>query len=152
VIYAAKRNRSRRRREKLNQEQGETGHNHIETTPKVPEETIMVDAWENPPQRTLEDYAIEQGPCHFSSIAIPTATKSVEMKPSFLSLISRHQFTGLAVYLRSFPFSLAGKSKEWLESHPYQSLTNWSDVEEKFLNRFFPLSRYIKAKSDISTF
>jgi len=57
-----------------------------------------------------------------------------------------------SVYLRLFPFSLAGKAKEWLKSHPNQSLSSWNDVEEKFLHKFFPLSRYIKAKSDISIF
>jgi len=51
-----------------------------------------------------------------------------------------------------FPFSLVGKAKEWLKSHPNQSLNNWNDVEEKFLNRFVALSWYIKAKVDISTF
>ena len=56
------------------------------------------------------------------------------------------------VYMRLFPFSLAGKAKEWLKSHPNQSLTNWKDVEEKFLQIFFPISRYIKAKSEISMF
>jgi len=55
-------------------------------------------------------------------------------------------------YLRLFPFSLAGKAKEWLKFHPNQSLTSWNDMEEKFLHRFFPLSRFIKAKSNISTF
>jgi len=101
------------------------------------------------------------------------------MKPVFLSLISSHQFTGMDnedpythlstfyeligtmgfqegdlehVYMRLFPFSLAGKAKEWLKSHPNQSLNSWKDVEEKFLNIFFPPSRYIKAKADISTF
>jgi len=86
------------------------------------------------------------------------------MKPTFMSLISSHQFTGMdheelythlstfyeltgtmgfeaaeidAVYLRLFPFSLAGKAKEWLKSHPNQRLTNWTDVEEKFLNDSF---------------
>jgi len=39
-----------------------------------------------------------------------------------------------------------------LKSHPNQSLTSWNDVEEKFMHKFFPLSRFIKAKSDISTF
>ena len=57
-----------------------------------------------------------------------------------------------SVYLRLFPFSLACKAKEWLKSHPNQSLSSWNDLEEKFLHRFFPLSRYIKAKYDISTF
>jgi len=55
-------------------------------------------------------------------------------------------------YRRLFPFSLAGKAKEWLKSHPNQSLTSWNDVKEKFLHRFFPLSRFIKAKSNIFTF
>jgi len=31
-------------------------------------------------------------------------------------------------------------------------LTSWNIVEEKFLHKFFPLSRYIKEKSNISTF
>jgi len=56
------------------------------------------------------------------------------------------------VYMCLFPFSLAGKAKEWLKSHSNHSLNNWKDVEEKFLNRFFPPSRYIKEKADISTF
>ena len=57
-----------------------------------------------------------------------------------------------SVYMRLFPFSLAGKAKEWLISHPNQSLTKWKDVEEFFLHRFFPISRYINAKSEISMF
>jgi len=47
---------------------------------------------------------------------------------------------------------LAGKAKEWLKSHPNQSLTSWKDAEDKFLQIFFSLSCYIKAKSDISMF
>jgi len=76
---------------------------------------------------------------HFSSIAIPSTTNALEMKPAFLSLISTHQFTTMdhedpythlstfyelvgtidfqsgdieTVYLRLFPFSLTGKAKE----------------------------------------
>jgi len=51
-----------------------------------------------------------------------------------------------------FLFSLAGKAKEWLKSIPNKSLTSWEDVEEKFLHRFFPISRYIKPKTEISMF
>ena len=103
----------------------------------------------------------------------------IEKKPAHLTLISSHQFTRLdhedpythlstfyeltatmefkerdkeSVYLRLFPFSLAGKAKECLKSYPNQSLTSWSDVEENFLQRFFPPSRFIKAKSEISNF
>jgi len=56
------------------------------------------------------------------------------------------------VYMRLFPFSLERKAKEWLKSHSNKSLTRWKDVEEKFLQRFFPISHYIKAKSEISLF
>ena len=132
-----------------------------------------------PPRRTLGNYAMQQGPRHFSSIAMPATTRHVEMKAAFLNLISANQFTGIDnedsyshlatfyeligtmgfeegdteyAYLRLFPFSLVGKVKEWLKSHPNQSFTSWNDVEEKFLHRFFPLSCFIKAKSDISTF
>jgi len=101
------------------------------------------------------------------------------MTPTFLSLIISYQFTRMDnedpythlstfyeligtmgfqegdvdhVYMYLFPFSLVGKAKEWLKSHLNQSLNKWNDVEEKFLNKFFPPSRYIKAKTIISTF
>jgi len=51
-----------------------------------------------------------------------------------------------------FPSSLEGKAKEWLKSLPNQSLTSWEKVEEKFLQGFFPISRYIKARFQISMF
>jgi len=76
---------------------------------------------------------------NFSSIAVPATTKASDMKPAFISLISRHQLTTMdhenpythlstfyelvgtmdfqpgnieIVYLRLFPFSLVGKDKE----------------------------------------
>jgi len=99
----------------------------------------MVEDRIHPPRRTLGDYALQQGPRHFSSIAVLATTKTLKMKLAFLNLISSHQFTRLdnedlythlstfyelvgsmgfeegdtkTVYLRLFPFSLAGKAKE----------------------------------------
>ena len=43
-----------------------------------------------PPRRILGDYVMYKGSRHFSSIAIPITTRALEMKPSFLSLISTH--------------------------------------------------------------
>ena len=57
-----------------------------------------------------------------------------------------------AVYLRVFPFSLAGKAKTWLQSHPNKSLNTWEEVEEKFIARFFPPSRFINTKFSIAVF
>jgi len=173
IKKTTRRNRGRRRREQQGLEREQHRPNSDSSTAENREEIIMVDPGNNPPRRILGDYAMQQGPRHFSSIAITNTTKSMEMKPAFLSLISSHQFTGMdhedlytqlstffeltrtmgfgdaeidAAYLKLFPFSLVGKAKEWLKSHPNQSLINWTEVEEKFLNRFFPMSRYIKAK------
>jgi len=178
IEKTTRKNQSKKSEEKKKQGQAKgesfnTLNSHNQT------EFQMANNKQNPPRRTLGDYAMQQGPRHLSNIAIPPASKSLEMKPTFLTLISTHQFTGMDhedlythlstfyelvrtmgfeendieyVYLRLFPFLLAGKAKEWLKSHPNQSLSSWNDVEEKFLHRFFPLSRYIKAKYDISTF
>jgi len=43
-----------------------------------------------PPKRSLVDYAMHQWLRHFSSIAIATTTRALEMKPIFLRLISTH--------------------------------------------------------------
>jgi len=87
-----------------------------------------------PPRRTLGDYAMYQRPRHFFSIAILATNRSLEMKPTFLTLISTNQFTTMDhedphthlatfyelvgtvgfqssdlqnVYMRLFPFLLA---------------------------------------------
>jgi len=137
------------------------------------------DRHDPPPRRVLGDYAFQQGPKHFSSIAVPNTARAIIMQPAYMTLISNTQFMGLdhedpythlstfyeltatmgikerdkeAAYLKLFQFSLAGKAKDWLNSHPNQSLRRWSEVEEKFLQKFFPLPRLIKARSDISNF
>jgi len=46
-----------------------------------------------PPRRTLGDYAIHQGPRHFSSIVVPATNRALEMKHAFLTLISTNRFT-----------------------------------------------------------
>jgi len=48
-----------------------------------------------PPKRTLGNYVMQQSPQHFSNIAIPRATKNLEMKQNFLNLINTHQFTSM---------------------------------------------------------
>jgi len=168
-----------RRNRGKNRKKQEKTREESSSTSITPQSENMENQRPAPTRKTLGDYAMQQGPRYFSSIAIPPTTKTLEMKPTFLNLISSHQFTGMDnedpythlstfyeligtmgfqegdlehVYMRLFPFSLAGKANEWLKSHPNQSLNSWKDVEEKFLNRFFPPSRYIKAKADISTF
>ena len=103
-----------------------------------------------PPRRTLGDYAYRQGPKHYNNIIIPIfSNKVVELKPTLLSLIGLNPFAGMdheypytylstfmklcstmgasdedieVVYLKAFSFSLAGKTKTSLQSHPNKSL------------------------------
>jgi len=139
----------------------------------------MVEQQVSPSRRRLGDYVMYQRPRHFSSIAIPVIAKALEVNPDFLTLISTHQFTVMEhedpyshldtfyelvgtmgfqstiieiVYMHSFTFSLVGKAKDWLRSFSNQSLTSWKHVEEKFLQIFCTIFRYIKAKSETSMF
>src|SRR4051812_45806304 len=56
------------------------------------------------------------------------------------------------VFKRLFPHSLIGKAKDWYLDQPTQTMTNWNELEEKFLDRFFPQSRLLEAKTAISVF
>src|SRR4051812_29164474 len=56
------------------------------------------------------------------------------------------------VFKRLFPHSLIGKAKDWYLDQPTQTMTNWNELEKKFLDRFFPQSRLLEAKTAISVF
>ncbi|XP_017441057.1 uncharacterized protein LOC108346488 [Vigna angularis] len=132
-----------------------------------------------PPRRTIGDSITYTSSRNFSSIVRPTMSdKLAKMKPALLQLISSNQFSSMenedphahlvtfyelcgsvsvmgeekVLYMRLFPFSLNDKAKAWLESQPNQSLTNWEDMEHKFLARFFPPSKNTKIKAAIATF
>ena len=115
-----------------------------------------------PPRRTLGNYAYQQGPKHYNNIVIPPfCNKFVEFQPTLLSLIGSHPFAGMdhedpcthlstfmelcstmgafdedaeAVYLRAFPFSLAGKAKT-------REGQNLLCVKNRILNKFYSLNR-----------
>ncbi|XP_020232090.1 uncharacterized protein LOC109812514 [Cajanus cajan] len=93
-----------------------------------------------PPRRTLGDYAQQHGPRHFSSIAAPNTSRAVEMKPVFLTLVSSQQFAGLD------------------HEDPYSHLSNFYElcgtigIPKVMRKLFYPSSKYIKAKSEITTF
>jgi len=54
-----------------------------------------VDPADSPPRRVLGDYALQQGPRHFSSIVVPNTARAIEIKPAHLTLVSANQFTGM---------------------------------------------------------
>src|SRR3954469_5292406 len=56
------------------------------------------------------------------------------------------------VFKRLFPHSLIGKAKEWYLDQPNNVMTNWNELKEKFLDRFFPHNRFMEVKTSISVF
>ncbi|GKE96005.1 reverse transcriptase domain-containing protein [Tanacetum coccineum] len=51
-----------------------------------------------------------------------------------------------------FPFSLTGVARRWLEKEPPRSILTWEDLVSKFINEFFPPSRTINLRNEISNF
>ncbi|XP_061338980.1 uncharacterized protein LOC133285727, partial [Gastrolobium bilobum] len=54
--------------------------------------------------------------------------------------------------LKFFPHSLADKAKEWLNSLPSNSITNWHTLAEKFIMKFFPSNKIVQTRGDIANF
>ncbi|XP_061360889.1 uncharacterized protein LOC133304842 [Gastrolobium bilobum] len=54
--------------------------------------------------------------------------------------------------LKFFPHSLADKAKEWLNSLPSNSITNWHTLAEKFIMKIFPSNKIVQTRCDITNF
>ena len=54
--------------------------------------------------------------------------------------------------VKLFPFTLKDKAKIWLNSLRLRSIRNWTEMQAKFLNKFFSTHRTNSLKRLISTF
>ncbi|XP_073120441.1 uncharacterized protein [Henckelia pumila] len=73
----------------------------------------------------------------------------------FLEICDTFKIKGVsddAICLRLFPFSLRDKAKAWLTNLPAGSITTWDDLAKVFLNKYFPPSKSMKLRADITTF
>ncbi|KAH0722655.1 hypothetical protein KY289_005699 [Solanum tuberosum] len=52
--------------------------------------------------------------------------------------------------LRLFPLSLTGEATHWLNEMPNDSIRTWTELKEAFLERFFPESKELQMKDEIS--
>ena len=57
-----------------------------------------------------------------------------------------------ALRLRLFPHSLRDQARAWLNSLPFDSITTWNDFAEKFLMKYFPLTKNVKLRHEIASF
>jgi len=54
--------------------------------------------------------------------------------------------------LRLFPFTLTGKGRDWLLTIPGGTIRTWDKLELKFLDKYFPMSKYWDKKMEIQNF
>ncbi|MCS5023618.1 retrotransposon gag domain-containing protein, partial [Staphylococcus aureus] len=142
----------------------------VETLEEMDEQLIQ--------EKTLIEYfspAIASTP---SCIVLPqTSATHFELKPAILQLLPSfyglerddpymhvkefleicstfrfQNFNDESVRLRMFPFSLKDKAKAWLNSLPTGTITSWNQLVNKFLSKFFPISKTDALRREISIF
>nr|GEZ30913.1 reverse transcriptase domain-containing protein [Tanacetum cinerariifolium] len=57
-----------------------------------------------------------------------------------------------SIKLMLFPFSLEGAARIWLEKESPRSILTWDDLVTKFINQFFPPSKTINLRNEITRF
>ena len=56
------------------------------------------------------------------------------------------------IKLKLFPFSLRGRSKEWLLSLPKNSIDSWIKCKDAFIGKYYPPAKIIQLRSNIMNF
>ena len=56
------------------------------------------------------------------------------------------------IRLRLFPFSLKDRAREWLNSLPAGSISDWATLAQKFLAKYFFPAKTVKLRNDITNF
>ena len=59
---------------------------------------------------------------------------------------------GDIVKLKLYPFSLSGRSKEWLQSLPRNSIDSWDKCNDAFIGKYYPHAKIIQLRSNIMNF
>jgi hypothetical protein len=102
-----------------------------------------------------------------------------EIKPALLNLVMKEQFScvgsddaaahlnnfvelckmqkykdvdGNIIKLKLFPFSLRGRSKDWLLSLPRNSIDSWDKCKDAFIGKYCPPAKIIALRSNIMKF
>ncbi|KAK6161180.1 hypothetical protein DH2020_004561 [Rehmannia glutinosa] len=131
-------------------------------------------------KETIRDYFRPQTNRNYGGIAhIPINANNFELKPALINMVQQNQFGGFAtedpnshlahfiqicntikmngvsddaIRLRLFPFSLRDKARNWLGTLTQGSVSTWDELSQKFLFKFFPPSKTLQLKSEITQF
>nr|GFB46027.1 reverse transcriptase domain-containing protein [Tanacetum cinerariifolium] len=140
-----------------------------------PEFRIIVEMADN---RTMAHMLQAQIEGYEDAIVVPQINaNNFELKQTLINLVQSNQFTGrqdphnhirffnkvtstfrhpevpnTTIKLLLFPFSLEGEARIWLEKEPPRSILTWDDLVSKFINQFFPPSKTIYLRNEITNF
>ena len=64
----------------------------------------------------------------------------------------QYQVSEEAIRLRLFPFSLNGAARLWFNSLAPNSITTWEEMARKFMLKYFPPSRIVQFRNEITSF
>ncbi|GJR44762.1 reverse transcriptase domain-containing protein [Tanacetum coccineum] len=131
-------------------------------------------------QRTMAELIQAPTEGYGDAIVIPAILgENFELKHGLLNLVTSKQFYGFekedphahirwfnkitstikykdvpnsSIKLMLFPFSIEGAARIWLEKEPPRSILTWKDLVSKFINQFFPPSKTINLRNEITNF
>ena len=116
---------------------------------------------------------------HSASRQPPFKANNFELKPTLITMVQQHQFTGHpsedpneqlgrfmrmektvklngvrpdVIKLQLFPFSLRDVAATWFDSLPMGSVNTWEELVEAFIRRFFPPAFTIERRGEIIMF
>nr|GFA62005.1 reverse transcriptase domain-containing protein [Tanacetum cinerariifolium] len=87
--------------------------------------------------------------CAEAIIVPPILAEQFELKHSLINMMTSEQFFGLEKDNLHDHIRTAAR---WLEKEPPSSITTWDDLVSKFINEFFPPSRTMNLRNEISNF
>nr|GEV29107.1 reverse transcriptase domain-containing protein [Tanacetum cinerariifolium] len=130
--------------------------------------------------RTIEELLQAPTKGYGEAIVIPEIlAENFEIKTNLLQLVQTNKFHGFerdnphthisnfkrmtstlkyrdvpndAIKLMIFSYSLEGAARIWYEKEPPDSILNWDDLANKFINQFFPPSKTTHLKNEIFRF
>ncbi|KAF1866071.1 hypothetical protein Lal_00013508 [Lupinus albus] len=99
-------------------------------------------------------YVLKTGLIHllpkFNGLAGQDPHKHLKEFHIVCSTMKPHDVMEDHICLKAFPHSLEGPAKDWLYYLAPSSITSWGDLKRSFLGKFFPASRTIAIRKDIS--
>ena len=109
----------------------------------------------------------------------PIKANNFELKLTLITMVQQHQFTGYhnedpnehlgrfmrmenivklngvnpdVIKLQLFPFSLRDTTTSWFEYLQYRSVSNWEELAEAFMEKFFPPALTFERRREIIAF